>query len=113
MRKRVIFNNKLLPYLLLVPQMAITIVFFFLPAGQAIRQSVLLQDPFGLRSRFVWFENFEIVLTDPNYLNALSNTIVFSLSVTVLSMCSALLLAVVADRAIRGAVAYRTMLVWP
>src|SRR5258708_40144530 len=113
MRKRVIFNDKLLPYLLLLPQLAVTIVFFFLPAGQAIRQSLLLQDPFGLNSRFVWFENFEIVLSDPLYLNAVSNTVVFSASVTLLSMSSALLLAVLADRGIRGAFAYKTLLVWP
>src|SRR3954452_15854453 len=113
MRKRVIFNNKLLPYLLLTPQVLITLVFFFWPAAQAIRQSMLLQDPFGLNSRFVWFENFEIVLSDPLYLNAVSNTIVFSASVAVLSMSSALLLAVFADRGIRGDVAYKTLLVWP
>ena len=113
MRKRVIFNNKGLPYLLLLPQLAVTIVFFFWPAAQAVWQSLLLQDPFGLRTQFVWLENFEAVVTDPNYLNAAWNTVVFSLSVTVLSMSSALLLAVLADRVVRGATAYKTMLVWP
>ena len=59
MRRRVIFPNKVLPYLLLAPQLAITVVFFFWPAAQAIYYSVLLQDPFGLRTQFIWLENFQ------------------------------------------------------
>ncbi len=113
MRKRVIFNNKGLPYLLLLPQVVITAVFFFWPAGQAIYQSTLVQDPFGLSSRFVWFENFTVTLGNPLYLNAVANTIVFSLAVTLLSMSAALGLAVLADRPIRLALAYKTLLMWP
>jgi sn-glycerol 3-phosphate transport system permease protein len=59
--RRTIYRHKVLPYLLLAPQLAITLVFFFWPAGQAIYQSVLIQDPFGLRTQFVWFENFQII----------------------------------------------------
>jgi sn-glycerol 3-phosphate transport system permease protein len=113
MRKRVIFNNKGLPYLLLLPQVVVTAVFFFWPAGQAIYQSMLVQDPFGLSSRFVWFENFTMILGNPLYLNAVTNTLIFSLSVTFLSMSAALGLAVLADRPIRFAVAYKTLLIWP
>jgi len=113
MRKRVIFNNKGLPYLLLLPQLVVTTVFFFWPAGQAIYQSTLLQDPFGLHSRFVWLENFTIVLGNPLYLNAVGNTVVFSLAVTLMSMSAALGLAVLADRPIRFALAYKTLLMWP
>ncbi|MFZ1059478.1 MAG: sn-glycerol-3-phosphate ABC transporter permease UgpA [Candidatus Rokuibacteriota bacterium] len=113
MRRRVIFDNKLLPYLLLAPQIAITLVFFFWPAGQAIYQSFLLQDAFGLRQTFVGFENFRVVLADPLYIDSAGRTLVFSTSVTALSMISALLLAVMADRHIRGATAYKTLLVWP
>jgi len=65
MRRRVIFPNRVLPYLLVAPQLAITIVFFFWPAAQAIYQSVLIQDPFGLHTEFVWLENFRTILTDP------------------------------------------------
>jgi sn-glycerol 3-phosphate transport system permease protein len=113
MRRRVIFNNKGLPYLLLLPQIIVTAVFFFWPAGQAIYQSMLVQDPFGLNSRFVWFENFTVILGNPLYLNAVTNTLIFSLSVTFLSMSAALGLAVLADRPIRFAVAYKTLLMWP
>jgi sn-glycerol 3-phosphate transport system permease protein len=113
MRKRVIFRNKGLPYLLLLPQVVVTAVFFFWPAGQAIYQSMLVQDPFGLNSRFVWFENFTVILGNPLYLNAVTNTLIFSLSVTFLSMSAALGLAVLADRPIRFAVAYKTLLMWP
>jgi sn-glycerol 3-phosphate transport system permease protein len=113
MRRRVIFRNKGLPYLLLLPQIAVTIVFFFWPAGQAIYQSVLLEDPFGLQSRVVWLENFALVLGNPLYLNAVANTAVFSLGVTVLSMSAALGLAVLADKPIRFAAIYKTLLIWP
>ncbi len=108
-----VFDNKLLPYLLLAPQVAITLVFFFWPGGQAVYQSFLLQDAFGLRQTFVWFENFRTVLSDPLYLDAGGRTLLFSASVTGLSMSAGLLLAVMADRHIRGATAYKTLLMWP
>jgi sn-glycerol 3-phosphate transport system permease protein len=113
MRKRVIFNNKLLPYLLLAPQLAITIVFFFWPAAQMIYYSTQIQDAFGLRTEFVWFENFQVLFADPNYLASVRVTLIFSLSVTVLSMVPALLLAVMADKQIRGAGVYKTLIIWP
>lgn len=113
MQRRVIFNNKLLPYLLLAPQVAITLVFFFWPAAQAIYQSVLLQDPFGLRSQFVWFENFTIVLSNPLYLESVKRTFLFAFSVTAIAMTSALLLAFLADKQIRGAGVYKVLLIWP
>ena len=113
MSPRVIFPNKVLPYLLLAPQLAITLVFFYWPASQALYQSMLREDPFGLRSTFVWFDNFKHVLSDPNYLNSLRVTAVFSLSTALVSMAVALLLAVMADRAVRGRGIYRTLLIWP
>ena len=113
MRRRVIFPNKLLPYLLLAPQLAITVVFFFWPAAQAIYYSVLLQDPFGLRTQFVWLENFRIILTDPLYLGSVQVTVIFSTAVAALPMGVALLFAVMADRKIRGTHIYRTLLMWP
>ena len=113
MRRRVIFPNTVLPYLLLAPQVAITIVFFFWPAAQAIYYSVLLQDPFGLRTQFVWLENFRTILTDPLYLGSVQVTIVFSTAVAALAMGIALLFAVMADTGIRGTRIYRTLLMWP
>lgn len=113
MNKRVVFHNKLLPYLLLAPQLAVTLIFFIWPAGQAIRQSVIQEDAFGLSTRFVWFKNFQRIFADPNYLASLEVTIVFSLSVAVLALGVSLLLAVMADRVIHGASAYKTLLIWP
>ncbi|CAO3448258.1 Glycerol-3-phosphate ABC transporter, permease protein UgpA (TC 3.A.1.1.3) [Azospirillum argentinense] len=113
MQRRVIFDNRALPYLLLAPQVAVTLIFFIWPAAQALWQSVHLQDAFGLRSQFVGLENFEAVLSDPNYLETVKTTIVFSASVTVLSLASALGLAVMADSKIRAASAYKTLLIWP
>ena len=113
MRRRVIFPNKVLPYLLLAPQLAITVVFFFWPAVQAIYWSVLIQDPFGLRTEFVWLENFRTILTDPLYLGSIQVTVIFSLAVAALAMGFALLFAVMADMKIRGGRAYRTLLMWP
>ena len=82
MQRRVIFDGKILPYLLLLPQVAITIVFFFWPAGQAVYQSFMLQDAFGLRQTFVGLENYRIVLADPLYLASAGRTVIFSAAVT-------------------------------
>ncbi len=111
--KRITFKNNWLPYLLVAPQLVITLVFFIWPASQALYQSVLRQDPFGLRTEFVGLENFEALFADPLYLSSFKVTIVFSLGTTILSMGAALLLAVMADRVIRGSTAYRTFLIWP
>ncbi len=113
MQRKVIFGNRLLPYALLAPQLAITAVFFFWPAGQALFMSVLQQDPFGMRVTFVGLANFRAVLSDPDYLAALWRTLYFSLAVTVLAMVPALLLAVMADRVIRAATFYKTVLIVP
>jgi sn-glycerol 3-phosphate transport system permease protein len=113
MQKRVAFGGKILPYLLVAPQIAITLVFFFWPAGQALFQSVLEEDAFGLSTRFVGFDNFARVFGDPLYLNSFGVTVVFSLAVAVFGLALALLLAVMADRVIRGATAYKTLLIWP
>jgi sn-glycerol 3-phosphate transport system permease protein len=110
---RVTFPNKFLPYLLLAPQLAITLVFFYWPASQALYQSMLREDPFGLSTKFVWAQNFVRVLNDPNYLNSLQVTAVFSISTAVISMSVALVLAVMADRVVRGKGIYRTLLIWP
>ena len=111
--KRVHFNSSPLPYLLLLPQVAITLVFFIWPAGQALYQSLLIEDAFGLSSEFVWFENFVVLFEDPYYLGSFKTTAVFSCLVAISSLSIALLLAVMADRAIRGSSAYRTLLIWP
>ncbi|MBW7056566.1 sn-glycerol-3-phosphate ABC transporter permease UgpA [Paracoccus bogoriensis] len=111
--KRTIFNSQLLPWLLLAPQLAITFIFFLWPAAQAIRQSFLRQDAFGIRTTFVGFENFQRLLNSPEYLNSLQVTAVFAVSVTLLSMGFALILAVAVDRMIRSSRIYTTALVWP
>jgi len=113
MNRRVIFPQKGLPWLLLAPQLAITLVFFFWPAGEAVRFAFLRQDAFGIRTTFVGFENFADLLADPLYRDAVVNTLVFSFAVTALSLGIALALAGVADRTVRGAAAYRAALVWP
>ena len=113
MEKRVVFNDRLLPYLLVTPQIIITIVFFFLPAGQALLQSVLQEDAFGLSSEFVWFDNFVRIFEDDTYLNSFGVTVIFSVCVTFFGLSLSLLLAVMADRVIRGAMVYKTFLIWP
>ena len=113
MSPRVTFPNKLLPYLLVAPQLAITLVFFYWPAIQAVYQSMLREDPFGLQTQFVWFRNFERVLSEPNYINSMQVTAVFSVSTALISMAVALVLAVMADRVIRGRGIYRTLMIWP
>ena len=113
MHKRVVFRNRVLPYLLVAPQLVITLVFFIWPAGQALFQSVLLQDAFGLSTKLVWFENFQRLFADPNYVHAFGVTVVFSVATTALALGLALLLAVMADRVIAGAMGYKTILIAP
>jgi sn-glycerol 3-phosphate transport system permease protein len=111
--KRVIFKHRMLPVILVAPQLVVTLVFFIWPASQAVFQSVLIQDPFGLSTRFVWLDNFSELFADPLYMEAVNTTVIFSSTVMILSMCSALLLAVMTDRMIRTATGYRTLLIWP
>ena len=110
---RAIFPNKVLPYLLLAPQIAITTVFFFWPASQAIYQSALREDAFGLKTTFVGLANFRTILADPNYINSIEVTAVFTIATTFTALAAGLLLAVMADRVIKGRGLYRTLLVWP
>jgi sn-glycerol 3-phosphate transport system permease protein len=113
MEKRVTFKGWILPLCLLLPQVAITAVFFFYPAGQAVYQSLFIPDPFGLKSQFVGLGNFEYLLGDPYYRASFITTAVFSGLVTVVSMGMALYLALLADRLIKGSGTYRTLLIWP
>jgi sn-glycerol 3-phosphate transport system permease protein len=113
MLKRVHFPTSPLPYLLVAPQVVITILFFIWPASRALYQSLLLEDAFGMSSKFVWFENFQALFANDQYLETFGRTFVFSISVAALSMSVALLMAVMAERVIKGSTAYRTLLIWP
>ncbi|HQR55730.1 MAG TPA: sn-glycerol-3-phosphate ABC transporter permease UgpA [Burkholderiaceae bacterium] len=113
MEKRAFFRSRWLPYALVAPQLAITIVFFFWPAGQALHQSVLLQDAFGANTEFVGLENFRRLFNDPGYLASFRVTAIFSALVAGCGLAISLLLAVFADRIIRGATAIKTLLIWP
>ena len=113
MEKRAIFSHRLLPYALLVPQVVVSLVFFYWPASQAVWQSFLLQDAFGLSSSFVWLDNYRALLSQPEYLQTIVTTLIFSGSVALLSLACALLLATQADKQIAGAGIYRTLLIWP
>jgi len=110
MEKRVLFKSPLLPWLLLVPQMLIIGVFFFWPAAQALLQ---LQDSFGLSTQWVGLDNFKTLFSDAAYLESFKNTALFSILVAVLGISLSLMLAVFADRVVKGALAYRTMLIVP
>jgi len=113
MEKRVVFRSPWLPYLLVAPQIAITLLFFFWPAAQALWFAFLRQDAFGLSSEFSGLENFRDLFNDANYVQSFQVTAVFSVLVAAGGIALALLLAVMADRVIRGALAYRTLLIWP
>jgi sn-glycerol 3-phosphate transport system permease protein len=114
MEKRVRFQSAWLPWLLIAPQMAIVLVFFFWPAGQAVYESVLTQDAFGTTAtEFVGLENFRRLWNDNSYLASFKTTALFSILVAFFGLAIALLLAVMADRVVRGGSAYKTLLVWP
>jgi len=113
MEKRVVFRSAWLPYALVLPQIAVTIVFFFWPAFQAAWFSFQLQDAFGLQTEFVGLRNFAALMQDEHYLHSFRITAVFSLAVAVSGIAISLLLATMADRVLRGALAYKTLLIWP
>ncbi|MCG6274518.1 ABC transporter permease subunit [Vibrio vulnificus] len=112
MERRQHFSHTPLPYLLLAPQIVIIGVFFIYPAAQAIYLSFMLEDPWGLSSTFVWFENYQLLFTSSDYLESLSFTLLFSVLVSFLSLALALLLAVKTDNIIHGQGPYRITLTW-
>lgn len=111
--KRVRFHSWWLPWALIAPQLAIVLVFFFWPAGQALYQSVLMEDAFGTSTEFVGLENFERLWLDASYMASFWTTARFSLMVAVCGLSLALMLAVMADRVVRGAAVYKALLIWP
>jgi sn-glycerol 3-phosphate transport system permease protein len=113
MEKSTTFNGKLLPYLLLAPQLAITVIFFYWPASQAMYQSFLREDAFGLSREFVGFENYTALFAQPEYYHAMVTTVVFSSLVAALSLSIALLFASQADKSLKAATGYKTLLIWP
>ena len=113
MEKRVVFRSSWLPWLLLAPQMAVILVFFFWPAAQAVLQSMQQQDAFGTSIEFVGSANFRQLFADPGYLESFKTTALFSVLVAGIGISLSLLLAVFADRIVRGATFYKTMLVLP
>ena len=113
MEKRVVFRSAWLPYALVAPQIAITLVFFFWPAAQAVWYSFQLQDAFGLKSQFVGLANYAALFKDGNYVESFKTTALFSVLVAFFGIAISLLLATMADRVLRGAMAYKTLLIWP
>jgi sn-glycerol 3-phosphate transport system permease protein len=111
--KRVLFRSTWLPWVLIAPQMAVVLIFFFWPAGNALYQSFLSQDAFGTSSEFVGFENFKALFADATYLESFKTTAIFSVLVAASGLCIALLLAVMADRVLKGGAIYKTLLIWP
>jgi len=113
MIKRSYFKSRYLPYLLIFPQILITITFFYWPAIQGIIQSFLLSDPFGRKSTFVWFYNYVELFTDPLYLKSIFITFVFSILTAAVSISLGLFIAAMANRALKAKALVRTMLIWP
>ncbi len=110
--KQIIYKNRILPYLLILPEFIIILLFFFWPAAQAFYQSFLREDPFGLSSTFIWFENYRNVLGDSFYLLSLRTTVLFSFWITLLSMASGLALAWLVFQ-LKKREMYQTFIIWP
>ena len=113
MEKRVHFASRWLPYALVLPQIAVTLVFFVWPAAETLYYSALLQDAFASKVQFVWFDNFVTLFRDPHYLASFKVTAMFSAIVAIVGLAVSLLLAVFADRVLRGSSVYKTLLIWP
>jgi sn-glycerol 3-phosphate transport system permease protein len=111
--KRALFQSRWLPYALILPQIVVSLVFFFWPAIQALYWSVLLQDAFAAKTQFVWFDNFTALFDDETYFASFKVTLLFSALVAAVGLSISLLLAVFADRVVRGATIYKTLLIWP
>ncbi|WP_438462404.1 sn-glycerol-3-phosphate ABC transporter permease UgpA [Marinomonas sp. PE14-40] len=109
----VTFPHKTLPWLLIAPQLLVTLIFFLWPAGQAVEQAFYQEDAFGLSREFVALENFIELLQDPYYYNSIGVTLFFSFAVAISGLSIALVLATMADRIIRGQMVYQTLLIWP
>jgi len=105
--------NKVLPYLLVAPQLAVTLVFFIWPAYQAVKLSFYHQSPFGLSSVFIGLKNYKNIFSNSDYLHSISVSFIIGIATTILSMIIALLLAVAADRALRRAKLFQALLIWP
>ena len=113
MIKRSHFSSRTLAYLLITPQVLVTVTFFYWPAVQGLLQSLLLSDPFGQKSQFVWFENFARIFSDPLYLKSIGITLFFSLATALTSLIFGLTIASLANRALRAKALIRTLLIWP
>ena len=113
MEKRVVFRSGWLPWALLTPQLIVIIVFFFWPASQALMQSMQMQDAFGTSTEWVGLQNFKELFNDPAYIESFETTALFSILVASIGLALSLLLAVFADRIVRGAMVYQTLLIVP
>ncbi|GBC59275.1 glycerol-3-phosphate transporter permease [Desulfonema ishimotonii] len=113
MIKRSVFENRMLPYLLILPQVLITAAFFYWPAFQGLGQSMMISDPFGLHTTFVWFDNFFALFRDPLYLRSIGITLVFSTATAMVSISLGLFIATMANRALKFKALIRTLLIWP
>ena len=113
MIKRSHFTSRFLAYLLITPQILVTLTFFYWPAAQGLLQSVMLSDPFGQRNQFVWLDNFVGIFTDSLYLKSVGITLAFSFAVAVLAILTGLLIATMANRALIAKAPIRTLLIWP
>ena len=113
MEKRVTFRSPWLPWVLLAPQVVVIAAFFFWPAAQTLVQSLQQQDAFGTSVQWAGLENFRNLFNDPTYLESFKTTAVFSLLVAFFGIGLSLVLAYFADRVVRGALLYRTLMIWP
>ena len=111
--RRSVFPNRWLPYLLVAPQIAVTIVFFFWPAFKSLQLSLFRVSPFGDRMTLVWFENFTRLFADRDYYHSAVASLIFATGVTVLAVAASLFAAALATQQIRGLAVYRTLLLWP
>jgi sn-glycerol 3-phosphate transport system permease protein len=113
MEKRAIFTNRALGRALVVPQLVLVFTFFYWPAGEALFWAFTLQRPWGGGNEWVGLANFAAVLGDPVYWGSIVRSLAFALATTAIAMGFALLLALLADRELRGHRVYRAVLVWP
>jgi sn-glycerol 3-phosphate transport system permease protein len=113
MEKRVTFSRLSIGILFAVPQLLLIFTFFYWPAGQAVYWSLTLQQPWGGGNIWVGLDNFRSILSNADYWNSISASLVFAAISTGLAMVIALVLAALTDRQLAGSRLYRVVLIWP
>jgi sn-glycerol 3-phosphate transport system permease protein len=113
MERRAVYRNKVLPWLLIGPQLILVLVFFYWPTSQALYWAFTLEQPWGGGNLWAGFDNFLYIFRDDRYWSTVLRSAFYALAATGLSMFVALTLASFVDRALKGTKLFQSVFIWP